>query len=517
MNIVIRTDASIHIGSGHVMRCLGLAKALRHNGHNVSFASRRQQGDFVDFVRSEGFKVYELITPPEWRTPRNSADYEAWLQVTWKEDAESLIQAVDSVDLLIVDHYSLAFDWEVCVKERLQCKVFAIDDLVRKHHADLILDQTFLRDAEEYRTLNPTTIILAGSHFALLKNNFITFRKKALNIEKPGVKTRVFLSMGGFDVPNATLQILQVLSKISGKKPLVTVLLSAKAPNYQSVKAFSQKHLSWVTHIDFTDNMAEVMSSHHVAIGAPGGTAWERACLGIPSVIITLADNQKTISANLVKVGAAIDVHVANIESDFLPAYQTIIKEWSTMRATNLSVCDGLGLLRVIQSINSLWANQPNLITLRPANNSDVRPIFDWQELPETREYALNPEIPEWESHKKWMCTKLQSTNDYFYIIESLLSNERIGALRLDLQSDSTYVISIFIDPKNFGQGFGKDALAYVDIMHPNFTIVANVLEANIASQRLFTAANYHRLTTEKFIRSPIYRENHETIHNHQQ
>jgi UDP-2,4-diacetamido-2,4,6-trideoxy-beta-L-altropyranose hydrolase len=505
MKVVIRTDASILIGSGHIMRCLVLAEALKEQGDMVSFASRPQKGDLIEFVRKKGFKVYELVTPTHWQTPRNSADYAAWLQVPWQKDVESLIQQVDNIDLLIVDHYGLNADWELFAKNKLKCKLFAIDDLVRKHRSDLILDQTLLRNPSEYKAINPNSVILAGCDFTLLKHNFITYREKALETTMSSSGVNVLISMGGVDQPNATLQVLQALAKIPGKKPLVTVLLSAKAPNYQSVKIFSLQHSSWVDHVDFVENMAELMLSHHVAIGAPGGASWERAYLGIPSVIIPLADNQQTISANLVQVGAAISVNIANISSDLLPAYQTMINEWSSMRIANLSICDGLGIFRVTQSINALCSNASNLMTLRCANKSDIEQVFDLQLLPETRKYALTPELPTWEGHQKWMNTKLKSISDYFYIIETLLNNKSIGVLRLDKLSANKYILSIFIDPQYFGQGFAKQALAYVDRMHPNITIQATVSEENIASQRLFSAAHYQRLTVDTFIRSPIY------------
>ncbi len=505
MKVVIRADASIHIGSGHIMRCLVLANALREQGHTVGFASRPQQGDLVEFVRNGGFEVNELVTPTHWQAPQNSADYAAWLQVPWQEDAESLIRQVDNVDLLIVDHYGLNADWELFVKNSLLCKVFAIDDLVRKHQADLILDQTLLRDPLEYKETNPNSIVLAGCDFALIKQNFIAYRAKALETSVLPSNVNMLISMGGIDQPNATLQTLEALSKMPGNKPSVTVLLSPKAPHYQSVKHFSQQHPSWINHIDFVDNMAELMLAHQVAIGAPGSTSWERACLGIPSIIIPLAENQETISAQLVQAGAAIRVNLDEIIATLLPAYQTMIDAWSTMRVANLSLCDGLGLLRVAQCVNTLCNNVSNLITLRCAAKSDIKQVFEWQILPETRKYALIPEPPTWEGHQKWMHAKLQSIHDYFYIIESLLDKDSIGVLRLDRLSEDNYVLSIFIDPQYFGKGYAKEALAYIDIMHPDITIQATVLEENIASQRLFTVANYQHSAVDTFIRPPIH------------
>jgi UDP-2,4-diacetamido-2,4,6-trideoxy-beta-L-altropyranose hydrolase len=504
MNIFIRADASIYIGSGHIMRCLVLAIVLKEQGHTVSFASRPQKGDLVEFVRNKGFEVNELVTPAHWQTPQNSADYAAWLQVPWQEDAESLIQQVDNVDLLIVDHYGLNADWELVVKNNLSCKIFAIDDLVRKHQADLILDQTLLRASLEYKEINPSSIVLVGCDFALLKPNFIAYREKALETAALPSNVNVLISMGGIDQPNATLQTLEALSQILGNKPSVTVLLSPKAPHYQSVKDFSTEHSSWVNHVNFVENMAELILAHHVAIGAPGGTSWERACLGVPSIIIPLADNQKTISAKLAQVGAAIRVKLDDISSSLLSVYQTMIEDWAAMRMVNLSLCDGLGSLRIAQSVNSLCDKTSNPITLRLATKNDIKQVFDWQVLPETRKYSLTPEVPTWEGHQKWVNAKLQAPHDYFYIIESLTDNNSMGVLRLDRLFKGKYLLSIFIDPEHFGQGFAKKTLAYVDILHPNITIQATVLETNTASQRLFKSAHYQQLAVDKFIRPPI-------------
>ena len=98
MNIVIRSDASLHIGSGHIMRCLVLAEKLKTQGHLVSFASRPQQGDLIQFVEKKGFHVYLLNKPKQWKTPKNSSDYAASLQVSWQDDAQSFIQQIEDVD-----------------------------------------------------------------------------------------------------------------------------------------------------------------------------------------------------------------------------------------------------------------------------------------------------------------------------------------------------------------------------------------------------------------------------------
>lgn len=507
MNIVIRTDASNHIGSGHIMRCLVLAFALKEQGHQVSFASRPQQGDLIDFVRNKGFTVKELATPVNWLTPQSSADYAAWLQVPWQDDAENLIQQFNNVDLIIVDHYGINADWELFCKAKLGCKIFAIDDLLRQHHAEVVLDQTLSRTPFDYEQLNPTGLALTGCNFALLNPHFAQCRDKVLQTSLFPAQPKLLLTMGGVDQSNATLQTLKTLSELTDNKPFVTVLLSPKAPHYLSVKQFCKQHVSWVSHIDFVEDMAELMLKHHAAIGAPGTTSWERACLGLPSIIIPLAENQRANSEQLVKAGAAIKVDLSDISTGLLTAYHAMIEDWQGMRLLNLSVCDGLGLFRVTHCINQLSATRNNAIALRTAVLSDAKQVYDWQLLPETRKYALTQDVPTWEGHQRWMKAKLAEVSDYFYIIESLTIGRDIGVVRLDKQSGGQYFISIFIDSNYFGQGYAKQALAYVDLLHPTFEVQATVLTDNSASQRLFTAANYQQVSAESFIRSPLNRE----------
>lgn len=504
MKIVFRADSSIHIGSGHIMRCLVLASMLKDKGYQVIFGCRPQKGDLIDFIRNKGFKVKELIVPSVWSTPKNSADYEAWLQVPWKVDVASFVSTFDNADLVVVDHYGINAEWEEHCKTQLQCKLFAIDDLLRSHHADMILDQTLSRTPFEYDNPELETTVLTGCDFALLNPNFARLRRQATQPQLVRPQPRVLVSMGGVDQPNATLKVLNSLSDIATNRPFVTVLLSTKSPNYHSVRAFCDNNSYWVKHIDFVDNMAELMSEHDIAIGAPGTTSWERACLGLPSVIVPLADNQKMVTEQLVKANAVIQVNLPDIAHNLKSAYQTLLNDWDSFRTTNLSLCDGLGAFRVIQSINSLFNERNNSILLRPATQANIRQVYDWQVLPETRKYALTPDVPKWESHKKWMKAKLDVASDYFYMIESLSTGSNIGVVRLDKQVNDEYLISIFIQPECFGKGYAKQALVNVDLLHPDITIHATVMEENSASQHLFRIANYDQISTSSFVRYPL-------------
>lgn len=139
MKVVFRVDASLLIGSGHVMRCLVLANELRRKGHEIRFACTPFTGDMRSFILERGFDVLALPEPREVVKPAHDADYEAWLQKSVDEDADDFLRAVSAADLVITDHYAIGEQWQKRVKASLGCRLLAIDDLARHHRADLIL------------------------------------------------------------------------------------------------------------------------------------------------------------------------------------------------------------------------------------------------------------------------------------------------------------------------------------------------------------------------------------------
>lgn len=506
MKIVIRADASVFIGSGHIMRCLVIAKILINNGHYVTFLTRPQKGDFVDYIMQQGIEVVELEKAENEIKPKATSDYAAWLQTTWLEDANDFISKTGNVDLVVVDHYGIGKEWEQYVTESLNCKIFAIDDLVREHYADLILDQTFGRENIEYVTNTKETKMLTGSQYSLLAPEYSKLRLQAEKKECLSSKYKVLVTMGAIDTPNVTLKVLSVLSKLNNIE--VTVLLSPRAPHYESVVLFCKKQ-PHITHVDFSDDVANLMLAHDIAIGAPGSTSWERACLGLPSIIIPIADNQIDIADNIAKAGAAIKLSIHNINSQLGQKLKLLIDNWGEYRRGNFNITDGLGVFRVAYEIERMDKKESSnmYVSCRLAKKSDIRQVYDWQLIPETRKYALNKEVPKFTEHTEWMLKKLESKSDYFYIIELETPNtERhsVGVVRLDQTGINQYLISIFIDPVFYGQRIAQQALTYIDIVHSKAIINATILNDNTASQKLFKRANYKKIAEETYQRSSL-------------
>lgn len=501
MNVGIRVDASILIGSGHVMRCLVLAVALRDEGCLVTFVCRPQPGDLIDVIIARKFNVIRLNPIMNDEPIVEATDYVEWLGRSVVDDADDFLFRAKKFDIVVTDHYAIGKEWQKIVRAKLSCKIIAIDDLVREHDADVLIDQTLGRKAQDYHGVER---VLSGSDYALIKPIFAELREQAYDRFSRNSTIRILVSMGGVDNSNVTLLVLQKL--VTKPDTQITVLLSSRAPHHSKIVSFCSKY-DHIQHIDFVEDMAAVMINHDLAIGAPGSTSWERACLGLPSVIIPVAENQYEIAQILQLKRASVVVNLSELDTSFLDAYEKVKAMWSVYVRANLALCDGLGVYRVLAGIKHLLASPSPVYQLMAVNTEDINQIFQWQINPLTRKYALSLGAPSWEDHVKWMNEKMSKVEDYFYKVVHLHRKQSVGVVRLDRMNPGHYLVSIYIDPDNYGCGIAQKSLAILDQIHPHISIHATVVQENKASQRLFEKAGYVREGAEKFIRNPIKRQ----------
>lgn len=350
MKVVFRVDASVWIGSGHVMRCLVLADELAKNGHDVSFACLPLEGDMRAFIGERGFDVITLAAPDQAARPAHDADYASWLPKRIPDDAHDFIGRVRDADVVVTDHYAIERQWHEIIRARLSCNIVAIDDLVRTHGADIVIDQTLGRRPEEYG--NSGSLVLTGTDYALLASNFRLARDKVADKVLNSRQARVLVSMGGVDLPNATLSVLKTFEQAC-LDIHITVLMSERSPHYTQLSEWCRTRDN-VQHYDFIEDMASLMIDHDVSVGAPGSTSWERACVGLPSIIIPLADNQVEICKRLVMWKVAEKVNLGDITTKLIPAYHNICTDWKELHLRSLALCDGLGTTRVVSNIIGL-------------------------------------------------------------------------------------------------------------------------------------------------------------------
>lgn len=349
MRVVFRADASLAAGSGHVMRCLTLAGALRAAGADCHFLCREHSGHLIGHVRRAGFDCTALAAPA------NAPAADDWLGTTPAADAAEcrpLLQRLRP-DWLVVDHYALDASWESALRDTCR-RLLVIDDLAnRPHDCDLLLDQNLGRAVDAYDSLVPTGCQrLIGSAYALLRPEFAAQRPASLARRAGAPLRHLLVSMGGVDLDNATAVVLAALAP--GALPpeaRVTVVMGAQAPWRDAVRALAAT-LPWPVAVQ-TDvrDMAALLADADLVIGAAGSSAWERCCLGVPTLLVVLAANQAPIAAALDAAGAGRLLGTpATIPSALPPALAAAHNPgWlATASARARALCDGRGADRVV-------------------------------------------------------------------------------------------------------------------------------------------------------------------------
>ena len=369
MIIGIRVDASIIMGSGHVMRCLVLAEELHGRNATVEFVTRNHLGNLNKQIRGKGFKVHSLLTTSETKIKKSITGYKQWLGVEQETDAYETIEVLvnKKIDWLIIDHYALDHIWEENLRPYVK-KIMVIDDMEkRQHNCDILFDQTFGRKKLDYKKLVPNDCkLLLGSENALLRPNFAKVRPLALHRrDRYGSIGNILVSMGSMDEENITTRVLNALSLVKWKTlPNVSVVLTSNSPYLQEINNNLYKYNVPIKVLIDVPNMEELMLKSDLAIGAGGSTSWERCCLALPTILIVLSENQQKIGENLSKAGAAITLQKNDrMEYNIRHSIATLMQNKSIyMKICNSAskICDGNGVKKTVNKILSVNTGDSN-------------------------------------------------------------------------------------------------------------------------------------------------------------
>lgn len=357
MKFLFRVDASIAIGSGHVMRCLTLADALRRRGAQCHFICRAHDGHLVEAIRARGFEATALPAAGAHTGSQDPA-HAAWLGGTWQDDARQTLALAQAVqpDWLVVDHYALDARWENAVRPG-GVRLLVIDDLADRAHAGaVLLDQNLGRTAADYDGLVPAACaVLAGPAYALLRPEFAQRREASLAYRQTAQLRHVFINMGGVDTPNATGAVLRALRE--GDLPSacrLSVVMGAQAVWTEEIRQLAAD-LPWPTEVLVNvADMADRMAASNLAIGAAGGTAWERCCLGLPTLVVVLAANQVASAHALEQAGAALALGGVDEIHTRLPAALRALAPpaaLARMGQAAAALVDGAGVERVLAAL----------------------------------------------------------------------------------------------------------------------------------------------------------------------
>jgi UDP-2,4-diacetamido-2,4,6-trideoxy-beta-L-altropyranose hydrolase len=321
----------------------------------------------MEVIRQRGFTVTELPAGPDDFEPQTNEVvplpvHSHWLGCDFQTDAEQTLVALRAMepDWLVVDHYAIDIRWE----ERLRpycSKLMVIDDLAdRSHSCDLLLDQNLGRELADYVPMVPAhCTVLTGPSYALLRPEFAALRSYSLSRRAHPQFKRFLITMGGVDRPNATGQVLDALRNCP--LPLdcrMTVVMGPHAPWLASV-CEGAVSMPWPTEVKVgVANMAQLMADSDLAIGAAGSTSWERCCLGLPTLLVVLADNQWPGAKALQEAQVASLIgDVSDIATQLPLAIQALTQDHRLMHMSTAAsvVTDGRGVDKVLQTLGVMY------------------------------------------------------------------------------------------------------------------------------------------------------------------
>jgi UDP-2,4-diacetamido-2,4,6-trideoxy-beta-L-altropyranose hydrolase len=365
--VAFRTDASIEIGTGHVMRCLTLATELRARGAECVFLSRPHTGHLFDLIANQGFTVLALGGSGNGIGMRANGSADAkrpihadWLGVDWEVDAAETLSALVRqfpscrVDWLVVDHYGIDARWERTLRSACQ-RLLVIDDLAdRPHDCDLLLDQSLGRVAADYAGLVPDkAMALIGPSYALLRPEFAKLRSESLARRVEPRLEHLLVTLGGVDKDNVTTRVLDAIDASALPETVrITVVMGPHAPWIEAVRSRAGRMRQPTEVLVGVRDMARLMAESDLAIGAGGTTTWERCTLGLPTLTVVVAQNQQEVASRLASTGATISVPECSAR-DMLPGVLAAITQAELGRLSRASrtICDGTGTSLVGQEL----------------------------------------------------------------------------------------------------------------------------------------------------------------------
>ena len=463
------------------MRCLALAQGWRRRGGDALFAFASSTSALEHRIRSDGLEFVQLES-----TPGSSDDA-----------AQTIAQArARKITWIVADGYRFDAAWQRQIKEA-GLKLLIVDDYGHAKHysADFVLNQNLGASPALYPNREAHTRLLLGTRYVLLRHEFLKWRDWRRKTEEP-VRT-ILVTLGGSDPDNATLNVLHAVSRL--KQCEIKVVVGGNNPYRDALQASLPDDTSNVQLIFSATNMPDLMAEADLAIAAGGLTAWELAFMGVPSLLLSLSDNQISNVEHLNATG----VSRALGRSDTLTGVQMAAaieallnnpEARTEMSRRGRALVDGEGSLRVWLNLNE------TTLLLRRVTDDDCRFVWQWANDPMVRGVSFSTETIPWENHVRWFATRRQDPHCHFWIACDR-DGHPVGQVRFEAQS-SPAIISVSLDCKHRGRNLGLLLiwLACRKLFHKTAidTIHAFIKPNNDTSVRAFSKAGFEKAGTRE-------------------
>jgi UDP-2,4-diacetamido-2,4,6-trideoxy-beta-L-altropyranose hydrolase len=500
MRVAVRCDASTRIGTGHLRRCLSLADALAALGAEPCFVLRPHDAVAERIMAAHRYPVFWLSPPLRPYTPAaNAPMHAAWAGIPGADDAMETIAVLWewAPQWVIVDHYAFDASWHLSIRDALRCAVVAVDDLGdRAIGADVLIDANAADNhAAKYAgRLASGTRTLVGPRFAPLAPVYRSAPRYAFD---PTVRS-VGIFMGGMDEHDASGAALQTLRRDVGFAGAIEIVTSAAAPHADALARACLADGNAVLSMDLPD-LSAFYARHDLQIGAGGTSSYERACIGVPTIAVVLAENQLTVVPVLERLGIVRGATLPDVAATGLLAGADDLASVATeliarpdarraMMERSQQLVDGRGAERVALSLLA------DRLRLRPATLSDAAMLHAWRDDPSTRAVSINRDAIAYDDHLAWLSRVLASPMRRLFI--AMIGTLPVGSIRFDRNEECAWEISLYTDPALHGLGLGGRMLeagesAIADAEGKQVVFHARVEPGNWASSRMFEHAGY--------------------------
>jgi len=477
--LIFRADSDSRMGIGHVMRCSALAQACQATGGRALFLSRCTSEPLRWRLKAAGIG----FMPLEQAHPK-AADLDRTL----------VVLAELRANWLVADGYHFDPAYQRAVRAAGH-RLLVIDDLAHwpHYHADIVLNQNINADSLGYEC-DPDTRLLLGTRYALLRSEFLAWRGRPRAI--PDVGSKVLVTMGGSDPDNVTLKVIQALRRLKIPGLAARVVVGPANPHLKALRRSIQEADYSLELLTNVSEMPELMAWSDLAVTAGGSICWELAFMGLPGLIIILADNQLAVGQRLEQSGIGVNLgwhaslspeHIAQSALRLLASPEIRGK----MALKGQTLVDGEGTGRVMMLVRG------HALRLRRVQDDDCHLLWEWANDVEVREAAFSTAAIPWMDHKRWFIKKRNDPH-CLQLIAVDDQDQPVGQVRFDIKEGESAEINVSVDRQRRGLGYGKLILelATEEFFRstPVRTINAFIKIGNIKSIRAFEKAQYMRV-----------------------
>jgi UDP-2,4-diacetamido-2,4,6-trideoxy-beta-L-altropyranose hydrolase len=480
--LLIRADASAQIGAGHVMRCLALAEAWQDRSGQALFITACKSDSLRQRLVQEGFGLIPLERahpdPADWET--TSAVLEAH-PGAW----------------MVLDGYHFDSSYQRRVREAGH-PLLVIDDMAHLEHywADVVLNQNLHAETLQY-SAEPNTQFLLGTRYVLLRREFRAWRD--WKRETHEIARKVLVTMGGSDPDNVTLKVVRALAAVGVDDLEAVVVVGAANPHYEALHAATCALPYAIRLLRNAPNMPELIAWADLAVSAAGSTCWELAFMGLPAIVLVLADNQRPVADGLAVAGAAFNLGLPTMLTtgelgQQLTRFATAFHDRASMQHRAQELVDGEGVGRVVDAL------QGRELKLRPMRQQDCRLLWKWANDPEVRAAAFSSRAIPWEDHVRWFNSRLQDPACRILVALDGAGTP-VGQVRFDMHSDEAE-IDVSLERQFRGCRYGR--LLIAEAVRKLFrstgirVIHAHIKHQNARSIAAFEEAGFERVGMEE-------------------